>query len=389
MDPKTLYEERLNRFDDVMSGRIPDRVPAIGNITTWMYHYAGVSVKTAFMEDPDELFRAVKNLHDNVPLDGLMGTSNTLPLKMAERIGEGIYVISDEGTQIKGSGGALMYPEEYKLLIEDPHRFFANVLVPRKFESIRNASFEKKVEMFKQAYADFGEFGAYNRGVNTRIESELGLPIPTRGSIFLPSDIILDYLRDFVGVSTDVRRYSDEFVEAGWELYTWILDQFLPTAPPPNRKVVFSPLHLPTYLRPKVFEKVYLPFMKRYIQEMAIDRGFSLYFFMEANWMPYLDLLQELPEGGKVIGLFETGDLVEIKEKMAGRMAIMGGMPVDLLRFGTVQQVEDKCKELLDTLAPGGSYMFSTDKTLMSLTDGKPENVIAAYTYITEHGGYA
>jgi hypothetical protein len=32
--------------------------------------------------------------------------------------------------------------------------------------------------------------------------------------------------------------------------------------------------------------------------------------------------------------------------------------------------------------------MFSTDKTLMSLTDGKPENVIAAYRYMTENSWY-
>ena len=388
MDPKALYAERSKRFEDVMNRRIPDRVPVIGNITTWMYQYAGVSVKKAFMEDPELLFGAVKKLSEDVPLDGLMGTSNTLPLKMAERIGEGMYVCTDEGTQIRGSHGHLMEPEEYKLLAEDPHRFFANVLIPRKFESVRNASFDEKVAMFKQAYVDFGEFGAYNRAVNPRIENELGLPMPTRGSIFLPPDVVLDYLRDFVGISLDVRRHADELVEACWAIYKWNLDQYLPTAPPPNWKVIFSPLHLPTYLRPKVFEKVYLPFMKRYVQEMSIERGFSLYFFMEANWMPYLDLLQELPEGAKLVGLFEDGDLAEIKEKVGNRMAVMGGMPVDLLRFGTVQQVEDKCKELIETVAPGGGYMFSTDKTLMSLTDGKPENVIAAYRYMTENSWY-
>ena len=45
MDVSALYEERLQRFDDVMSRKIPDRVPVIPNMNTWMYHFAGVSVK--------------------------------------------------------------------------------------------------------------------------------------------------------------------------------------------------------------------------------------------------------------------------------------------------------------------------------------------------------
>ena len=45
-------------------------------------------------------------------------------------------------------------------------------------------------------------------------------------------------------------------------------------------------------------------------------------------------------------------------------------------------------KELLDTLAPGGNYIFSTDKTLLTLSDGTPENVITACEYIATHGKY-
>ena len=105
--------------------------------------------------------------------------------------------------------------------------------------------------------------------------------------------------------------------------------------------------------------------------------------------MPYLDLLQaELPKDAKVVGLFEKGDLKAIKDKVGREMVIMGGMPVELLALGTKEQVIDKCKELLDTLAPGGNYIFSTDKSMMTLSDGTPENTIAACEYIAAHGQY-
>jgi len=388
MTTNELYEQRLQRFDDVMSRKLPDRVPIIPNMNTWMYHYAGVSIKKAFTEDPEEMFRAAKYLNDTVPMDGLISTSNTLPINMAKKLGEGIYTVSDNGVQIKGGGGHLMEPEEYGFLAEDPMKFFANVLIPRKFDVFQSASLEKKVDLIKQAYIDFGEYGKYNRTASVRIEKELGLPIMVRGTNFLAPDVVLDYLRDFVGISLDVRRHCDELMQACLSLYDFIMEMFNDTATPPDRKIVFSPLHLPTYLRPKDFEKIYLPFMIKYLDEMAVKRGYSIYFFMENNWMPYLDLMQDFPDGVKFVGLYETGDLVKIKEKMGKKMVIMGGMPVSLLYFGNKQEIADKCQELLDTLAPGGGYIFSTDKTMMTMNDGKPENMITACEYIEAHGKY-
>lgn len=387
MEIKELYEQRLQRFDDTLSRKIPDRVPVIPNMGTWMYHAAGVSIKKAFTEDANEIFKAAKYLNDNIPMDGLMSTSNTLPLRVANNIGEGIYVVDDKGVQIKGSHGHLMEPQEYPLLAQDPMKFFANVLIPRKFD-IFNAPIEKKVDIIKQAYWDNIEYMKYNAGVNARIENELGLPLIVRGTNFMSPDVVLDYLRDFVGISLDVRRHSDELLAACMSLYDFIIEMFDDTATPPSRKILFSPLHLPTYLRPKDFQKLYLPFLQKYIQKMGVERGYSLYFFMENDWMPYLDMVGTLPAHAKVLGLFEKGDLVEIKKRVGDQMVIMGGMPVELLLLGTKDQVIDKCKELLDTLAPGGNYIFSTDKTLLTMADGTPENVIAACEYIATHGGY-
>lgn len=391
MDMNELYEQRIRRFDDVMSRKLPDRVPVVPNMNTWMYQFTGISVKKAFTEDPEEIFRAAKYMTEHVPMDALMSTSNTVPLNLAEKVGEGIYTCSDNGVQIKGSGGHLMEPEEYGLLAEDPMKFFANVLIPRKFEIFRNASLEKKVEIIKQAYADNLAFIKYNQVPNARIEKELGMPLIVRGTNFLSPDIVLDYLRDFVGISLDVRRHSQQLLEACLALYDYIMEMFNDTATPPDRKVLFSPLHLPTYLRPRDFARLYLPFMKKYLEEMAVKRGYSIYFFMENNWMPYLDLLQELPENTKFVGLFETGnidELAEIKRRLDSRMIIMGGMSVDTLRFGTKEEVIDSAKKCLDLLAPGGGYIFSTDKTLMTMNDGTPENVIAACEYVTENGRY-
>lgn len=387
MSKKELYDERLKRFCDVMSGQIPDRVPVLPNIETWMFHYTNTSIKKAFTEDNKVLFDAFKKFDENVYTDGVLSISNTLPLKMGEILGSGLYQVSEEGVQIIGSKGKLMQAEEYDELIKGPMEFFANVLIPRKLPKF-NQSFEDNVKLIKEAYKRMGDFNKYNGEVVSRIENELGLPVLVKTTNYLSPDIVLDYLRDFVGISKDIRRCPDKLLQACYELYSYVLEMFDDTCAPPDGKALFSPLHLPTYLRPKDFEKLYFPFMKKYIEELGVKRGYSIYFFMENQWMPYLDILCDLPDNAKFVGLFEKGDLPEIKHKLRNKVIMMGGMPLSVLARGTKQEVIDKAKECLDTLAYDGGYIFSTDKVLMSYGDAKPENLIAACEYVHEHGKY-
>jgi hypothetical protein len=387
MDPKQSYNEKFTRFKDVMAGKIPDRVPVLPNAETWVFHFAKVSIKKAFTEDNNVLFEAIKKYSESVYSDGILSISNTIPLKMGQALGSGLYQVSDTGVQIVGSHGKLMEPGEYPELAKDPKKFFANVLTPRKFP-VFSESLEKSVELIKESYKAFADFNAYNGPVIKRIEEELGLPVLVKTTNYLPPDVVLDYLRDFVGISKDLRKSSDELLAACNSLFDFIMEMFYDTAVPPDGKVLFSPLHLPTYLRPPDFEKLYFPFMKRYVEELGVKRGYQIYFFMENDWLPYLDMLQDLPSDTQLVGLFEDGDCKFIKDKMKGKMIFMGGMPLNVLKLGTVQQAVDKAKECLDQLAPGGGYIFSTDKVLMSAEDAKAENLIAACEYVHVHGKY-
>ena len=381
------YDQKFQRFRDVLAGKLPDRVPVLPNIETWMFHHTGIGIREAFTENADALFEAFRLLNEELYLDGVLSISNTFPLKMGSLFGNALYQVSDRGVQIVGSKGKTMEAEEYGALAADPLAFFANELAPRRFTELRG-SLEEKVSILKQSFYALGGFNRYNGGVIARIEKELGLPVLVKGTNYLSPDVVLDYLRDFAGVSRDVRRCPDAMFEACEAIYEMIMDMFYDTCQPPDGRVIFSPLHLPTYLRPKDFERLYLPFMKRYIKDMAIDRGYQLYFFMEGDWMPYLDLLQELPEGAQLIGLFEGGDARQIKERMRGRMIFMGGMPLSVLSMGTKEEAVDKAKECLETLAPGGGYIFSTDKVLLSPNDARAENLIAVCEYVHENGKY-
>ncbi|NLN97681.1 MAG: hypothetical protein GX127_04770 [Eubacteriaceae bacterium] len=387
MNKEEMLAYRKKLFSDVVNHQTPDRVPLCPFVETWVFHYSGISIKDAFLKDNKLLFNAIKKFADDVPVDAVASISNTVPFKMGKNFGGGIYTVNDDGVQIIGSGGRIMEDGELLELAKDVKTFFANTLAPRKFP-IFNQSLEKNVDLIKKAIKDMVDWGAYNGEVVGRIEQELGLPVIIKATNYMPMDVILDYLRDFVGISSDVRRVPDEIYAASESLLDFVMDMYLESNLPEDDRWLFSPLHYPTYMRPKDFQKLYLPFMKKYIEEFGVKRGYTLHFFMENDWMPYLDILQELPTGAKVIGLFEIGHAREIKEKLKGRMVYQGGLAASDLKFREKDEIADIVKKTFDELAPGGGFIYGTEYSMMNMNDGKPENFIEAMTVAKEYGKY-
>ena len=126
--------------------------------------------------------------------------------------------------------------------------------------------------------------------------------------------------------------------------------------------------------------------MKRMTQDL-FDAGYRVMYYMENDWAPYLEYLQDMPKG-PVLGMFEHGDIRHIKNKVGNRFCIGGGMPVNLLKHGTITECIDAAKKCLDELAPGGGYVFGLDMNLLSKEDAKIENLSAVCEYVHIHGKY-
>lgn len=387
MNTNEILAYRKKLFSDVTNHEVPDRVPLCPFVETWAFHYAGVSIKDAFMKDNNLLFEGLKKFTDDVPVDAIGSISNTIPFKMGKHYGEGIYTVNDDGVQIKGSYGKLMEGEELSELAKGAKEFFANKLAPRKFPKL-DQSLEKNVDLIKESIKDMNDWNAYNGEVIARIEKELGIPVIIKATNYMPIDVVLDYLRDFVGISADVRKRPDELYAASEALLDFVMEMCLDSKLPVDEKWLFSPLHYPTYMRPKDFEQLYFPFLKKYIEEFSVKRGYTLQFFMENDWMPYLDILQDLPANAKVIGLFEAGNAKEIKEKLKGKMIYHGGLSSSDLMYRTKEEVGDIVRKTFDELAPGGGFIYGTEFSMMNLNDGKPENFIEAMTVAKEYGKY-
>ena len=114
--------------------------------------------------------------------------------------------------------------------------------------------------------------------------------------------------------------------------------------------------------------------------------GYLVACYYERNYEHLYDFLKELPDHN-VVGLFEDDDLRKTKKALPN-MAIAGGMDCYTLNYGTKEQCIDMAKGLLADLAPGGGYLFCTNKILHSQNDANPDNLRAVNEYVMENGKY-
>ena len=81
-------------------------------------------------------------------------------------------------------------------------------------------------------------------------------------------------------------------------------------------------------------------------------------------------------------------DTQQLKRRF-GRDLVFWGGGVDtqrVLPFGTPQEVRDEVRRRIDDLAPGGGFVFAAVHNVQALVP--PENIVAAFDTVAEHGGY-
>ncbi len=386
---KTFDEKKL-RLKTAMEKGTPDRVPVFPIMDQYAVLANDINLIDAYTKNPLLPAKAVQMMYDRgVYLDGIYGTSNMIPFKAIAHMGEGVYTLQEKGIMTKGSAGVTMNPEEYPELIADPFDFLLSKAMPRKFEKLSRMSREEVAKTYRKVLLDTALFEIYDKFTIEYIEKVVQTPVVAKACMMVPQCIILDYLRDFAGISKDIRKQPENVLAAGNAMLDVVLPALVPQklgVPNDGFNNVFIPLHLPTFLRPQDYKEYYHPTFV-FLTQYLVDHGYNVVYFMEANWTPFLDYLQELPDGN-ITCIFEQGDLVDIKKRVGNKVTIMGGMTNELLKTGTIQQNVDQAKWCLDNLAPGGNYIYGTDVNLVYKDDAKIENLVAATQYVHEYGKY-
>nr|WP_207740708.1 uroporphyrinogen decarboxylase family protein [Alkalibacter mobilis] len=372
---------------DAIELREPDRVPIFGLVDNWALSYNGTTLKEA-LADIEIEYQAYSKALTDFPFDAALAPGVTFPLNFVSSLGGGIYNNNMETVQIATGKSEIMSVDEYDDLIEDPLKFFRDVIIPRKHSIFQSGTTEEKFGKFANSISKFLEFGQSREMLIDRYKVEHGLPITTGATLFMPADIIMDYFRDFKGITSDIKRHPDKLAEACMSM----LDVLVPytfgsmMGKDPDSTYIQLFLHLPQFIRPKEFEKIYWPSFKKYINIFAAQ-GFKILILFEKNWEHLHEYLQELPKGS-VIAFFEEDDLRVAKKKLGDNICIAGGLKTNNLYYSSKEECIDIAKGLVDDLAPGGGFVFSPDKVLVSANDARPENLKAVTEFITEYGIY-
>jgi len=123
--------------------------------------------------------------------------------------------------------------------------------------------------------------------------------------------------------------------------------------------------------------------LKKLIQAL-IDRGATPCIFFEGNFTSRLEHLLEFPKGSILVRL-DTTDIHKAKDVLKGHLCIQGNVPSTILQVGSVQDVKDYCKNLIDTVGKGGGFILSPRS---SADEVKPENLKTMIEFTQEYGRY-
>ena len=214
---------------------------------------------------------------------------------------------------------------------------------------------------------------------------KLGFPQYATASLHGPFDVISDRFRGMKGSMLDMYRKPDKLLAAIDRLLPIQVSTGISMAKTSGNPRVFVPLHRGSaeFMSDKQFQTFYWPTLKKLILAF-IDAGLTPCVFFEGDYTPRLECLLELPKG-KVLAQLDTTDIFKAKEVLNNHLCIRGNVPSSLLQVGTVQQVKDYCRKLIDEVGKGGGFIMSPRS---SIDEVKPENLMAMVEFTKEYGVY-
>lgn len=393
---ETLYAQRLKRYVTAMRNEKPDRVPIRPFVAEFTAKYAGYTAQEV-TQDYQKAFAAARKCAADFDWDAVVGNMVYGWMGLVQAIGlryyaqPGVDLPPDTGFQYlePPEETAWMRSEDYDALIEDPTGFLFNVWLPRVSADVspmgqptsmrNNLSFLKGGMAMLQYFMGFGTQAALLR-------SESGTVSAISGILKAPFDILADKLRGYKALCMDVFRQPDKVLAACEALAPHLLQVALSGADPDKNVPIGLWMHrgCVPFLSPPQFEKFYWPTLKWIIEELWA-RGHQTLFYAEGEWNPNLKWIAELPDLSIVYHV-DRGDIFEVHKAIGHKFCISGGIPNDLLAFGTQQDVRDFCKKVIDCVARDGGYIM--DASAIMQDDTKVENLRAMTEFTREYGVY-
>lgn len=141
-----------------------------------------------------------------------------------------------------------------------------------------------------------------------------------------------------------------------------------------------------TLMSPDQYRRFLKPFHTE-IVDFAHSKGLRIMKHSDGNLWPIMDDLLDAGFDGIHPIQPQSMDIVEVKERLAGKAAILGNIDCSfLLPFGTEEEVEENVRDTIRAVAPGGGYIISSSNSIHPGV--KPENYIAMVRAAKKYGVY-
>jgi len=409
----TLLEERQKRIDDAIALREPDRVPITAAGQCYSIYNAGYTVADAvydFDKYADAVLKYVTQYEPDAAAGGLTipGQGHVMELFRPKNIvwpGAPDGRISVNSTQ-QFVEYAVLKEEDMDLFMEDytgwqltkgypaisglleplAHWEFARHNIDTYSAGLIGMMSTPSAREMMQTIWKISDMMAALAEKSIELNKKylaLGFPVTGGGRALVPFDAYSDFYRGTLDTMMDlyehpevIMRFIDRNIEYVLESITMQSKRF-------PGKWLFMPLHkgMDTFLTEQQYKDYYWKYLQRMINHI-IDVGMVPYVYTEGPYNSRVKHLTEVPKG-KVVYSFEEVDPVYAKQQLGDTACIQGVFPIYLLHYGTKQQVIDEAKRLIDILAPGGGYIFSTGA---GYDHAKPENVEAMFDTVKTYG---
>ncbi len=122
----------------------------------------------------------------------------------------------------------------------------------------------------------------------------------------------------------------------------------------------------PDMISPEYYRRFAYPYVKRLADRLA-DREILLSYHICGDATPIIeDMIQT---GAAIIEIDQKSDQKTVKEAARGRAALLGPVdPSEVMANGTPELVQEKCREALENLSPGGGFILGPGCALPSTT---------------------
>jgi len=392
-----LYEQRLARYVAAMRKEKPDRVPIRPFAAEFAGKYAGYNNQQV-THDVDLAFDAIMKCCRDFDWDATVGNMVYVWTGLTEAAGLNYYAIpgidkppTDAFQYIEppDEESAFMKADEYDEFIADPTGFIANVWMPRanKYAVVPGApnTAKNNLAWLKGGMAMLHYFNKFGAQVG-RMKAETGTVHAIAGCLKAPFDILADKFRGFRQLCADIHRQPKKVLAACEALRPHMYFNAVAGADPTKTVPISIWLHrgCTPFLSPKQFETFFWPTCKKIIEDLHAE-GRQVLWYAEGDWNPNLKHIAELPDKS-IIYHVDRADPFEVYEKVGHKFAISGGIPNDLLAYGTPDEVRARCKEVIDRVGKNGGYIMDAGAIMQD--DSTVENVKAMTEFTVEYGVY-